>query len=174
LFTALDLPEDIVDDLVGLQDDVPNARWVVADNFHVTLRFLGEIDEPTADEVDMQLSEIRQRPFDLRLREAGVFGDKKPHAIWIGVEKTEALVHLVKKVDLALNRAGVKPEKRKYVPHVTLARLGGDVPKGAIRNWVESHNGFSSRIFTVSKFTLFSSHLKHTGALYLPERHYVL
>lgn len=173
LFAGLEIPEEVKDTLLDLEGGVPGARWIEADNLHLTLRFIGEIDEPLAADVDEALARIKARPFTVRLKSVGAFGGKNPHALWAGIENPEPLKHLADKCEQAVRAAGVDPEKRKFLPHVTVARLKG-APPGAVQDWIRRHGLFRAPDFEVTHFTLFSTALKHTGAVYTAERRYIL
>src|ERR1700688_1289427 len=120
LFVGIALPPELKLRLSLLASGVPGARWVDPGNYHLTLRFIGEIDEGTASDVDAALLPIRAKPFAVTLAGVGRFGDRM---LWVGVEKSPPLVHLRDKVGSALVRLGLAPETRRYAPHVSLARL---------------------------------------------------
>ncbi len=169
LFTAIDIPEDVRDALLGLQENLPGARWVPADNYHLTLAFLGEIDRAAADDADAALAEVSVPAFDLALAGIGTFGDgHRARTLWVGVDEPSGLlIRLQGKVETALRRAGIALERRKFSPHVTLARLKQPDPS-AIGGYMQRHNLFRSRRFTVDSFALIESHLRADGPEYLP------
>lgn len=174
LFTALEIPRDLRARLALLGGGVPGARWLPAENLHLTLRFIGEVDPRMAEDIDAALAGIAAKPFSLSLTGLGVFGDKKSaRVLWAGVERSEPLVALAGKIEIALQRAGLAPETRKFAPHVTLAKLKNP-EKGRLRQFLESHGGFQSEAFPVTRFVLFSSFTGHEGAHYTPERYYIL
>ena len=165
LFVGLALPRQAEAALAGLEAGIPGARWVEARNLHVTLRFIGEVEEHVAAEIDLALAEIREPGLDLVITGFGTFGSRQPHALWAAVEKTPALVHLQAKVDSAVVRAGIDPEPRKFTPHVTLARLKG-APPTRIHDFIAGHSPFRVGPLAVGHFTLFRSHLGRGGAEY--------
>src|SRR5260221_13206287 len=120
LFVGIALPPETKLRLSLISAGVPGARWVEPGNYHVTLRFIGEVDEGMAGDIDAALARIHAKPFDLVLTGVGQFGDRM---LWAGVEKNPALLHLRDKVESALVRLGLEPEPRRYAPHVTLPRL---------------------------------------------------
>src|SRR5258708_16753027 len=120
LFVGIALPPETKLRLSLISAGVPGARWVDPGNYHVTLRFIGEVDEGMAGDIDAALARIHAKPFDLVLTGVGQFGDRM---LWAGVEKNPALLHLRDKVESALVRLGPEPEPRPCLPHVTLARL---------------------------------------------------
>jgi 2'-5' RNA ligase len=173
LFTAIEIPEPIRVRLSLLQSGIPGARWSPAENLHLTLRFIGEVDEPTANDIDQVLSGINDKPFELSLKGVGEFGGRDPHAVWAGVAPNAALQHLVAKIESALQRMGLPAETRKYAPHVTLARLR-DAPSAKVREFLCAHAPFDSGPFGVRSYTLFSSFQTSKGSLYRAERTYPL
>lgn len=174
LFVALSLPEQIRWQLRLLAGGIPGVRWVPPENYHITLRFLGELDGRDMDYVDAALAGIRVPSFSLRLAGVGHFGSgAKVRAIWAGVEKEPALQHLHDKIESAVVRAGLTPEAKKYTPHVTLSYpKDPSIPK--LQQYLASHNLFRSERFEVTHFTLFSSFMGGEQAIYAAERSYSL
>src|SRR5260221_11802765 len=120
LCVALTLPLAVRERLIMLSGGVPGARWTAIDNFHVTLRFIGEVGFHPAQAFAMALAQVRAPGFALTLSTIDQFGKgEKSRVLWIGVEKSPALLHLRDKIESALVRAGLEPEGRKYAPHVT-------------------------------------------------------
>ena len=165
LFVALSLPELVADSLTQLQSGVQGARWTPEENFHLTLQFIGDADRHGEDEIHTALSGIDAPSFDLRLKGCGFFGDRKPHALWVGAEAEPALAHLQSKVANALARAGFSGEKRKFKPHVTIAYLKGVSPEEAAR-FSSMHGLYSCGPFPVTDFHLYRSHLGGEGSHY--------
>ena len=173
LFVALELPEVVADALTVLQSGIEGARWVRPENFHLTLAFIGETDRHGFSAALDALSTIEAPAFDMRLSGAGMFGDKKPHALWMGVAASLELVHLQAKVETALRRANFNLEKRKFKPHVTLAYLKNTSQDGAAL-YTAQHGLFSCGPFPVEAFHLYSSQLGNDGAHYAIEASYAL
>lgn len=174
LFVALSVPDDVAEGLSRLGNGVPGARWVHPDNYHLTLRFVGNVDGDVAEDVHDALMGVFADGFDLQLDGLTWFGAKrKPNAIVACADKTPALLHLQKKVESAVARAGLGPDDRKFMPHVTLARLKGASAESVDRYCAERAD-YRSRVFTIDQFTLYSSFLSHTGAIYTPEADYPL
>ncbi len=172
LFVAIDLPEDVKECLSDLQSALPNARWVDPDGMHLTLRFIGDLDPRQAEDVDDVLSGVSGRPFALRLKGLGTFG-RPLRSLWVGAEPNAALSALAEKVDAALGRLRLDMDKRKFTPHVTLARFR-EPPGPALESYMQTHGDFALDPIPVTVFTLFSSFRSHDGAEYTPERHYIL
>ncbi|KJS38557.1 MAG: hypothetical protein VR70_09650 [Rhodospirillaceae bacterium BRH_c57] len=174
LFVGLALPEALRAALAEHQNGVPGARWVEPANLHVTLRFIGEVDENIAADIDGALAEITGPPPTVALNGLGRFGDKRgARILYVGVDPDPALVRLRDKVESACVRAGITPEKRRFMPHVTLARFSQPAG-GRLDAIVAANTTWRPGSFTADRFVLFSSHLSHTGASYTPEREYLL
>jgi 2'-5' RNA ligase len=166
LFVALSLPEYVEDELAGLERGIPGARWVPPENLHLSLRFIGEVRESDAEDIDALLSGIRARGFDLTFRSVGYFGTlQKAHTVWAGVERNDALNHLHDKVDRAVVRAGLPHEGRKFSPHVTLARIKGETGHH-LANFLAEHGTFRLGPVRIREFSLYASFLKTSGAVY--------
>lgn len=163
LFVALRPPEPIRDTLLDLMPDSGEAlRWQNEDQLHLTLRFIGEIERPLAEDLATALGAVRFKPFELRLGGVGRFARRSGGALWAGVAPREPLAALAAKVDRACVTAGLAPERRAYHPHLTLARWNGSEP--ALGPWLQQHAALRSEPWTVDVFTLFESHLGHAGA----------
>lgn len=173
LFTAIELPEEVRHTLARMQNGVPGARWVDPSVMHLTLRFIGEVDENVAHDIDSVLAGIRAPAFELKMQGVGEFGGKLPRALWAGVARSPPLERLVQKIENVLQRIGLPAETRKFSPHVSLARLR-DAPRAKIAEFVARNNLFAAGPFTVSSYTLFSSHFGGEGPRYVPERVYAL
>ena len=148
---------------------MPGAKWVDPGNLHVSLRFIGEVDEGIAADIDAALGQVRASRFELALSGIGHFGNgSKTRLIWAGVEKNPALLHLHDKIENALMRIGLAPEERRYTPHVTLARLkyvpSASVPK--IQSYLSEHALFRAPPFAVDRFSLIASYLTKSGPIY--------
>ena len=166
IFAGIPLPDDVRMRLVGLCSGLPGARWVAPDNLHVTLRFIGEVDEAEAEDIDAALAAVRHPGFELSLEGVDCFGSgKKLRVVWVGVERKDALMHLYEKVESVLVRLGQKPEGRKYKPHVTLARLR-ETPRRRLGAFLETGSPFRAGPFAVGRFTLYRSFLGRHGAYY--------
>src|SRR5260221_6025645 len=123
LFVGIEFPPELKLRLSLLETALPGARWIDPGNLHLTLRFIGEITEDIAADVDEALAQLRARRFSLQLAGTGVFGGNRPHTLCVGVERDPDLVRLRDKIEQALIRVGLAPEQRRFAPHVTLARL---------------------------------------------------
>jgi 2'-5' RNA ligase len=173
LFVALEIPEAIRTRLALLEGGVPGARWAGEEQMHLTLRFIGEVDENVAHDIDDALAGIRAPAFTLELAGVGEFGGKNPRALWAGVRANDALLHLQKKIETALQRIGLPAEERKFSAHVTLARMRS-APREKVVQFLTHHALFASGPFPVDRFVLFSSQLGSGGSVYHSERTYPL
>ncbi len=171
LFTGLELPSDVSLDLNFMQGGIAGARWISRESFHITLRFIGDIDEEMGREVAQALSEIDVRNLLITLKGIDVFGGNKPHAIIALVEENAELRRLQMAQERICQSVGLAPEGRKFIPHVTLARLRDADPR-ALRHFIEFHALYRSRKFDVERFVLFSSKPSRGGGPYAVEEAY--
>ena len=174
LFVALDLPPVLRDALASLCGGLPGARWIPPDNYHLTLRFLGQTANPVAEDIDLALAAIRARRFGLALSGAGIFERSgRAQSLWAGIVREPALDHLRTKVETACHRIGLPPERRRFQPHVDLARVDNVAPD-RLAGWVQAHNLLRTQAAPIEHFTLFSSQLGKQQAVYTPEVEYAL
>ena len=173
LFTGLELPPATSLDLQIMQGGIPGARWLEPANFHLTLRFVGDIEVNQARELAMALDSINFRPFRLRLKGVGLFGGNKPHSLYAGVEENRDLQRLHDMHERLCRLIGLPPETRRFIPHVSLARLR-EPDMRALQRWVEVHNLYSTPAFDVYQFVLFSSRPLKGGGPYAVEETYPL
>jgi len=141
-----------------LQDGLDGARWRDVDHFHLTLAFLGDVDRHSMEDAISALDLIKGDGFDLTLKGCGFFGDRKPRAVWSGVEHNPALEHIHRKINTALRRNGIDLERRKFTPHVTLAYLK-NVPRSDAAAWCSMHGLYKAGPFPINEFHLIESHL---------------
>jgi 2'-5' RNA ligase len=174
LFIAVDLPETIKNNLSLMAFGIPGARWVAPEQLHLTVRFIGEVDGGLFHDIQEILDEIHFASFSLQLKGVGYFPPRgAPRVLWIGLDKSEPLQLLRKKIDTALLRARIEPEGRKYSPHITLARLKNS-PANKIANFLSGNSLFRQEPFQVEDFKLYSSVLSPKGAYHKVERIYPL
>ncbi|MBN9432916.1 MAG: RNA 2',3'-cyclic phosphodiesterase [Bosea sp.] len=173
LFTALEVPVEVGERLALLRGGLPGARWIDADFYHVTLRFIGDIDFRTADEVAESLSRVRRREIQIQLDGLTAFGTSKPHSIVARVAPSRALSELQAEHERIMQRIGLPAEGRRFMPHVTLARLRGTSER-EVASYLALRGGFYAPPFTASRFVLFSSRDSVGGGPYLVEHSYPL
>jgi 2'-5' RNA ligase len=174
LFVGVELPFELREKLAEIAGGLPGARWVPAENYHLTLRFIGEVAPNTAEEIDLALAALRGRSFPLVLSGVGVFEKGgRAVALWAGVERCQRLDHLQAKIETALQRAGLEPVRRRFAPHVTLARLDNAAPHRLV-SYLQARSLFRTEPTPVDHFTLFSSRLGKEAPVYIPEVEYAL
>lgn len=174
LFAAIAVPEEIGEVLARRQQGLPGARWRPLEALHITLRFFGELREDVADDLDAALSTVSGRPFAVELAGVGAFGEGDDiHAVWAGVTENPDLRQLAGRCEAAARRAGLKPETRNYLPHVTLAYLRRPEPD-RVAAWIAGHNLLKSPAFAVDRFGLYSSWRTDDSARYRLEQEYRL
>lgn len=173
LFTALEIPQSAALSLSLLRGGVPGARWIDRENFHITLRFIGDVDHRTADEVLEALDRVRRQQFMLTLSGTGFFGNKKPHSIWAGVQPCPELNALQADLERVCQRIGLPAEPRKFTPHVTLARLKNARVDDVV-HYLTGRGDFQALPFLVAKFVLMSSRDSVGGGPYVVEEEYPL
>ncbi len=173
LFTAISIPQDLSDRLTGLQRGVPGASWRPVENFHITLRFFGDVAGGLARDLDDEISRISARPFQISLDGAGWFGRREPDALWVGVTPCAELSDLAGECERAARRLGLPPERRQYRPHVTLAYCHA-VSLTDASAFAERNAAFRSEPFWVDMFHLYSSHLGKGPSRYTPLADYPL
>ena len=165
LFVAIRPPEEIRDLLIDAMDDSADFRWQDEEQLHLTLRFVGEVERPVADDLAHALGQVRAKPFALRINGVGRFEQRNSGALWAGVEPKEPLAALAAKVERACQSVGLEPERRAYHPHITIARWKGRRTR-ELGNFLERKRGLLSEPFTVDRFALFESRLSRHGAQY--------
>lgn len=174
LFTGLEIPEDVGFALSLKRGGLPGARWIDRENYHITLRYIGDVDYRTANEVSDVLDRFtRMEPFLVQLTHLGVFGGNKPRALYAGAEVNTALTRLQAAQERALQQIGLPPDSRKFLPHVTLARLRGTGAGDAARYMAEAMR-FEPLMFNVGRFVLYSSRESVGGGPYIVEQAYEL
>jgi 2'-5' RNA ligase len=173
LFSAIEIPRPIAERLNLLRAGLTGARWIDPENYHLTLRFIGDVDGATAREFTLALSAIQGAAFQLRFNGLGSFGGRKPRAIFARVAPSEALESLQRANERAAREARLPPEGRNFKPHITLARLRGARPD-AVAAYLERQGAVAAEPFTVSRFVLYSSRASVGGGPYVVEAAYDL
>ena len=173
LFTGLEIPSDIGQSLATLLGGLPGARWVDPGNYHVTLRFIGDVDDVVAHEIASMLGRVRRQAFELRIEDLKSFGGRKPRQIVATLGPAQALMELQAEHERLMQRVGLEPEGRKYTPHVSLARLRESSSR-QVADYLALRAPFRSPPFKVSRFVLFSSRASIGGGPYVVEAAYPL
>jgi 2'-5' RNA ligase len=156
-FLALSLPDDVSDALMDVQDGVRNARWIEEENLHLTLAFLGDCTPSQLTELDAELGRLHMDPFALTPFGVGAFGGGKPHTLYAGLEASEPLTRLQSKIAHVIRESDITAPRRKFHPHITLARCGGGVIPAQAIEWTLRHARFSGPSFPVLGFGLYRS-----------------
>jgi 2'-5' RNA ligase len=173
LFTGLEIPSDIGQVLSTLRGGLPGARWVNPENYHLTLRFIGDVDDTVAHEVASLLGRVKRGAFDLHMDGLTSFGGRKPRAVVANVSPAQALLDVQAEQERLMQRIGLEPEGRKYTPHVTLARLRESSSRD-VAEYLAARGFFRTSPFKVSRFVLFSSRASVGGGPYVVEASYPL
>ena len=168
LFTALEIPRDAALSLSLLRGGLPGARWIDTENYHITLRFIGDVEGHVADEVANALDRVRRPAFGLTLSGVGAFGSKKPHSVYAGVSASPDLSALQTEIERICQRLGLPADPRKFVPHVTIARLRNSSPVD-VAAYLSARGNFSATPFKVGRFVLMSSRDSVGGGPYIVE-----
>ena len=168
LFTALEVPRNVAMSLSLLRGGIPGARWIDVENYHITLRFIGDVDGRTADEIVDRLDRIDRPEFQATLTGIGSFGSKKPHSIWAGVSPSQEMSALQSEIERICQRIGLPPDPRKFMPHVTLARLKACRLDDVV-TYLSGRGDFHTLPFKVSRFVLMSSKDSIGGGPYVTE-----
>lgn len=168
IFTGLEIPAEIGQTLSLLRGGLPGARWIDPQNYHLTLRFIGDVDSIVAREAASVLDQVKRTYFKLHLDGLSAFGGRKPRAVVAAVAPSAALLDLQAEHERLLRRIGLEPEGRKYIPHVTLARLRQSSSR-QVADYLAGRGLFRSPPFAVDRFVLFSSRASVGGGPYVVE-----
>lgn len=173
LFTGIEIPPDVALSLTSLRGGLPGARWIDPENYHITLRFIGDIPQATAAEIADALERIDRRAFDIALDGVAALGTRKPHSVVARVVGSPALSELHAEHERIMQRIGLPAEGRKFTPHVTLARLRGASTRD-LAGYLALRAAFGTRPFPVERFVLYSSRDSVGGGPYVVEEAYPL
>ena len=173
LFTGLELPDAVVGQLALLRGGVVGARWLEPEDYHITLRFIGDIDARAAGDINEILGDIHRPEAPIRFEELSWFGGDKPRAIVAKVRADPTLMDLQAEQERRLRRIGIEPETRKYTPHVTLARLRG-AGQAAVASYLAERGALVADAFTAERFVLYSARAGSGGGPYVVEAAYPL
>ena len=174
LFTAIQLPENICDSIENISHGIPGVRWTKRENIHITLSFIGDVEQNKLSLIKDILSEIHFDSFDLELSGVGQFLTMRSiNTIWLGVKNPERITMLQTLIVKGLKKAGFETEKNKYIPHLTLARLK-HVSINKIQEYMEEFSLFQSDPFRVNEFFLYSSKLYPDGPVHTVEKEFFL
>ncbi len=165
LFVGIRPPRAMRHHLLDRMDGIEGARWQDDAQLHITLRYIGEVERPMAEDVAAVLSTIHAPAIDVALAGTGTFDKRgRINAIWAGVAPPAPLAALHRKIDHALVRIGLPPEGRAFVPHITLARLNGS--SSPVGGFLTAHAGMTSDAMRIDNFLLYESHIGRDGSRY--------
>lgn len=175
LFVAVDLPDELKREIAGISDrQLSGARWIPGAQLHLTLRFIGDADDMQFQEIKRGLESVREEPFTLNLKGVGHFPPgREPRVLWVGVEESDQLNSMQKSVEQQLVNIGIEADRRRFSPHITIARLR-DTPHSRVASLEERHRQFSAGPFPVEEFYLYSSIISREGAIHRREAVYRL
>lgn len=175
LFIAIDFPDTVKEQIADICFGIQNARWVPFDQIHLTLRFIGEVDKAAFEEIKSVLQTLHAEKFELSLKGAGYFPPRKdPRVLWIGIKKSDPLIRLFNRIERLLKLIGLEPEKRKFHPHVTIARIKDKIHISKIMPFIAQNSLFSVPNIPIDEFFLYSSKLNRDGAIHHMEATYRL
>ncbi|MGL5362416.1 MAG: RNA 2',3'-cyclic phosphodiesterase [Bosea sp. (in: a-proteobacteria)] len=173
LFTALEVPPDVARQLALFRGGISGARWIEPADYHITLRFLGDVDRHTASAAYEDLEQTGSGPITITLDALSSFGGDKPRAIFARAQPSPALAALQGEHERLMRRLGLPSEARKFVPHVTLARMRDASPL-EVAHYLASCAIVRPITFTARRFGLFSSRDSVGGGPYVLEGSYPL
>ncbi len=174
LFTAIPIPKDIRPMLHRMGCCLPKAKAVPEEQIHLTLRFIGEVESKSFLDIQDTLSAVSGAAFSLGIQGVGHFPPRgKPRVLWAGVQQVEQVAQLKRKVDACLATCGIAPDKRKFSPHITFARLN-NTPLKRVTEFLAGNSFLHFQEFDVDRFHLFSSRLLPKGAVHTLEAVYCL
>ena len=173
-FLAIELPTGIINRLETIQNDLKSSeahvKWVKPGSIHLTLKFFGNIEEKTIDDISNIVGEIASQfnAFHLDVEDAGAFPNaSRPRVIWVGTSFVKGtLERLHKELETRLVELGFEPEKRYFNPHLTLGRVKSLKGKKLLTENMEKIKGYKLGSFLVERLFLFKSDLRPTGAVY--------
>lgn len=171
LFIGVEIPPDVAQALATLRGGLPGARWIDPENYHLTLQFIGDVDDDVAHEVASMLGRVKRGPFDLHMDGLTSFGGRKPRAVVASVAPVQALLDMQAEHERLMQRIGLEPEGRKFTPHVTLARLR-ELSSQQVAEYLSARGYFRTSPFRISRSVLFSSRASIGGGPYVIEASY--
>ena len=173
LFTGLELPEAVADELALARGGIVGARWIEPEDYHITLRFIGDVDGAAARDIAETLGEISRPRVQVGFEGLDSFGGGKPRAIIARVKAEHTLTDLQAEQERRMRRIGLDPETRKFLPHVTLARLRGAGAR-AVADYLALRGALVAQSFIAERFVLYSARDSTGGGPYVVEAAYPL
>lgn len=175
LFVAITLPERVKKKLGNFERPIEGVHWQDSSQMHLTLRFIGSVNDDTSEELQSRLAKISYDSFEMNIHRLGQFPEKgNPHVLWAGVEKQPELMQLQEKVEVACVSSGLESKKREYKPHITLAKVKNRKASSKVKSLINEQNSPRLQSISVNEFTLFHSKLSKKGAIHTPVEKYKL
>ena len=175
IFIAADLPPDMREKMAALKRDIKGVRWYGPDHIHLTMRFIGEVEDDIVGEVQQALYSIEAPAIELESDGVGLFfAKKRPRVIWVGLQPAEPLKELRSRIDEALQHIGLPEDKKAFKPHVTIGKCKKSVDKGSVLDLKDDYGDWKEAAGKLSTLTLYSSTLSPEGAIHTPLEHYPL
>lgn len=181
LFIAIEFPDktktDFTNIINSLQDRFPQVSWTKKENIHLTIKFLGYVQDKLLPEIKhrTKISSQGIRPFELVFEKVGFFA-REQLIIWLGAKNHSSLLALIKNLDRQMAKLGFKKEKREFTPHITVGRgkrLDVVILK-KIKHKIVSTEFILPKPFRVSEITLIESTLTSKGPIYTPINKFAL
>ena len=173
LFTALEVPRSTTVAMSLLKGGLPGARWIEPENYHITLRFIGDVDDRVADDLCDDFAQIDRSAVQIQFEGLGLFGSKVPRSLYARIKPNSALTALQSDIDRRILRHNVPADMRKFTPHVTLARLKAcKMPD--VTHYLSERGGFFTPDFVATRFVVLSSRDSIGGGPYAMEADYPL
>jgi 2'-5' RNA ligase len=173
LFTAIEIPEAMRLRLSLLRAPIGGAKWVQPEDMHITLRFAGDIDGRTSDDLADLLAEVSLPPFLVSISGAGAYGGRDPRVLWAGVTPGLEIEALYRANERAARGAGLDPDPRDFRPHVTLARMRR-ARQTEVARFLAENGDIRMEPFLVTRFVLLSARPGSGGPPYVVEAAYPL
>ena len=173
LFTAIEIPAAVADALAAARGGIYGARWREPDDYHITLRFIGDVDARMASEIADSLDAVRKSPVSIQFDGLNWFGGEKPRAIVARIKPTPGLIDLQAEHERRLRRLGLPPETRNFTPHVTLASLRS-ASTLAVADYLGARGALKAPPFEAPRFVLYSARDSVGGGPYIVEVDYPL
>lgn len=175
LFIAIDLPDDLKNTLAKMTSGIDGAKWVKREQMHLTLRFIGDVDDSGLESIKSALQTIQSPTFEMHLEGVGQFPPKgKPRVLWVGLKSPPTLMNLQHQINTSITSLGLPPEDHPFSPHITLARFKAPPHPESVRQFFAKHAAFKTDPFPVQSFILFSSLLAPQVPTYHKEGIYSL
>lgn len=175
LFVAIALPEKVKKQLGNIERPIDGVSWQDTSQLHLTLRFIGSVNNEISEELQNRFAKIDQQSFEMNINGLGRFPERgNPRVLWAGVEEQPELMQLQAKLEEACVKSGLEAEKRDFKPHITLAKVKHSKANKEVKSLINEYNNFRTASIPVSEFVLYNSKLNQAGAVHTPVARYQL